>query len=81
MPKKWGTLFEITLVDPTRSPRIIFDFDPDTMEVSMYSYLNKGDESNGGAYEERNGIYDVSINDEWIYPKSGIVFMVNKKEK
>ncbi len=81
MPKKWGTLFEITLVDPTRSPRIIFDFDPDNMEVTMYSYLNKGDESNGGAYEERNGIYDISINDEWIYPKSGIVFMVNKKKK
>ena len=79
MPKLWGTLFEVTLVDPTKDPKITFDYMPGKMDVTMYSYLNKGEESNKGAYEERNGIYDISIKDEWIYPKSGIIFTLNKK--
>ncbi len=80
MPKRWGTIFEVVLVDPTREPKITFDYVPGKMDVTMYSYLNKEDESNEGAYEERNGIYDVAIRNEWIYPKSGIVFTVNRKE-
>ncbi|MBR1853924.1 MAG: hypothetical protein IJ794_12415 [Lachnospiraceae bacterium] len=79
MPKMWGSLFEVTLVDPTKDPKITFDYMPGKMDVTMYSYLNKGDESNEGAYETRNGLYDVAIKDEWIYPKSGIVFTVKKK--
>ena len=48
---------------------------------SSYLYLNKGDESNDGAYEQQNGLFDIAIKEEWIYPKSGIVFSVKKKEE
>lgn len=79
MPKLWNSIFEVTLVDPTKEPKITFDYMPGRMEVTMFSYLNKGDESNDGAYEQQNGLYDIAIKGEWIYPKSGIVFSVRKK--
>lgn len=80
MPKLWNSIFEVTLVDPTKEPKITFDYMPGTMDVTMYSYLNKGNESNDDAYEDQNGLYDIAIKNEWIYPKSGIVFSVRKKE-
>lgn len=80
MPKLWNSVFEVTLVDPTKAPKITFDYIPDRMEVTMYSYLNKETEANDGAYEQKNGIYDIAIKDEWIYPKSGIVFSVKRKK-
>lgn len=79
MPKLWNSIFEVTLVDPTKEPKITFDYMPGRMDVTMFSYLNKGDESNDGAYEQQNGLYDIAIKGEWIYPKSGIVFSVRKK--
>ena len=81
MPKLWESIFEVTLVDPTHEPKITFDYMPGKMDVKMYSYLNKGSEANDGAYELRNGLFDVSIKGEWIYPKSGIVFTVKKKDQ
>ena len=80
MPKLWDSIFEVTLVDPTHEPKITFDYMPGKMDVKMYSYLNKGSEANDGAYELQNGLFDVSIKEEWIYPKSGIVFNVKKKQ-
>ena len=79
MPRLWDSIFEVTLVDPTKDPKVMFDYMPEKMDVTMYSYLNKGNESNDGAYEQQNGLYDIAIKDEWIYPKSGIVFFVKKK--
>lgn len=79
MPKLWNSIFEVTLVDPTKEPKITFDYMPGKMDVTMFSYLNKGDESNDGAYEQQNGLYDIAIKGEWIYPKSGIVFSVREK--
>lgn len=79
MPKLWDSLFEVTLVDPTKDPKITFDYMPGRMDVTMFSYLNKGNESNEGAYEQQNGLFDIAIKGEWIYPKSGIVFSIKKK--
>ncbi len=79
MPKLWNSIFEVVLVDPTKDPKVLFDYMPNKMDVTMYSYLNKGEESNEGAYEQQNGLYDIDIKDEWIFPKSGIVFYVRKK--
>lgn len=79
MPKLWNSIFEVTLVDPTKEPKITFDYMPGKMDVTMFSYLNKGDESNDGAYEQQNGLYDIAIKGEWIYPKNGIVFSVREK--
>lgn len=36
---------------------------------SSYSYLNKGDESNGGAYEQQNGLFNIATKEEGIFRK------------
>lgn len=79
MPKLWDSVFEVTLVDPTKDPKIIFDYMPEKMDVTMYSYLNKEKTTNEDAYEGQNGLYDIVTRDEWIYPKSGVVFSVRRK--
>lgn len=79
MPKLWNSIFEVVLVDPTKDPKITFDYIPERMDVTMYSYLNKEDTTNEGAYEQKNGVYDIAVKDEWIYPKSGILFEVKRK--
>lgn len=79
MPRVWNTVFEVTLVDPTKEPHIKLKY-KSSMDVTMYSYLNKENEANLGACIQRAGIYDIAIKDEWIYPKSGVVFCIKKKE-
>ena len=81
MPKLWNSVFEVTLVDPTKGPKIKFDYMPDRADVTMYSYLNKESKTNEGAYEQRNGMFLIDTNGEWIYPKSGVTFFVKKKEE
>ena len=80
MPRVWNTIFEVTLVDPTKEPHIKLKYKPD-IDVTMYSYFNKDNQSNAGACIKRAGVYDIAIKDEWIYPKSGVVFHIKKKKK
>ena len=79
MPRLWNTIFEVTLVDPTKEPHIKLKYKAG-MDVTMYSYLNKETAANAGACIERAGLYDLAIKNEWIYPKSGVVFHIRKKE-
>lgn len=79
MPRVWNSIFEVTLVDPTKEPHIKLKY-KSGMDVTMYSYLNKEAQSNSGACIQRAGLYDIAIKDEWIYPKSGVVFNIKKKE-
>ena len=78
MPRLWDHIFEVTLVDPTKNPHIKLKYKSD-MDVTMYSYLNKDDQSNVGAYITRADLYEISIKDEWIYPKSGVLFHIKRK--
>ncbi len=80
MPKRWNTVFEVAIVEPTKQPRISLSYDEDNMAVEMYSFLNRGQASAyESANEAENGIYRVVLADEWVYPVSGIVFTMNKK--
>lgn len=82
MPRLWGSPIEVTLVDPTKEPSINLSYDIDGgMEVDMYSYLNKENMTNSGACIGKTGLYDIAIKEEWILPKSGVIFNVKKKEK
>lgn len=79
MPKRWGGALEIVLVDPTKEPKISLSYQEDTMYVEMLSYLDKGEAASYiNAHENENGIYRILINDEWVYPISGVVFTINK---
>jgi len=79
MPRVWNSIFEVTLVDPTKEPHIKMKYKA-RMDVNMYSYLNKESQANSGACIHRAGLYDIAIKNEWIYPKSGVVFSIKKKE-
>ncbi|MDE6404542.1 MAG: hypothetical protein K2M20_02685, partial [Lachnospiraceae bacterium] len=80
MPRKWDSLLEIVLVDPTKAPKIFVSYQEDTMEVDMFSFLSKCEESSlKVAHEHLNGIYDISTNNDWLYPISGAVFRVRKR--
>lgn len=80
MPKLWGSLLEVAFVEPTKAPKITLSYPEDTVDVDMLSFLSKGEEASYEvAHEHQNGIYDIAINTEWIYPISGLVFKVNKK--
>ncbi len=35
-------------------------------------------DANVGACIQRAGLYDIAIKDEWIYPKSGVIFHIKK---
>ena len=79
MPKRWDSVLEVALVDPTKAPKISVSYPEDMMDVDMFSFLSKGEESSlEVAHEHFNGIYDISINNEWIYPISGMVFSVDR---
>ena len=75
----WDHIFEVTLVDPTKNPHIKLKYKSD-MDVTMYSYLNKEDQSNAGAFVKRADLYEISIKDEWVYPKSGALFHIRRKK-
>ena len=79
MPRVWNSIFEVTLVDPTREPHIKLKYERN-MDVTMYSFLNKENDSNSGACIKRAGLYDIAIKNEWIYPKSGVVFSIKKRK-
>lgn len=80
MPRKWDSLVEIILVDPTKAPKIFVSYQEETMNVDMLSFLSKSEESSlKVAHEHLNGIYDISTNNDWVYPISGAVFRVSKK--
>lgn len=79
MPRLWDHIFEVTLVDPTKNPHIKLKYKSD-MDVTMYSYLNKEDQSNAGAFVKRADLYEISIKDEWVYPKSGVLFHIRRKK-
>lgn len=80
MPKKWNSILEVAIVDPTKAPKISVSYPEDVMDINMFSFLSKGEESAlEVAHEQQNGIYDIVLNNEWIYPISGMVFTIEKK--
>lgn len=79
MPKRWGSVLEIAIVDPTKAPKISVSYPEDDMDVDMFSFLTKGKESAlAMTHEHKNGIYDIALSNEWVFPISGMVFTVNK---
>lgn len=81
MPKLYGTILQVVISDPTKAPKITVSYPEESIHVEMYSFLSKGRESSYEvAHEKANGIFDIALNSEWIYPISGMVFTVEKKQ-
>ena len=79
-PKKWNDVLEVVLVEPTKAPKIWLSYEEDKMSVEMFPFLGKGDGSSyDNAHEPKNGVYGISIADEWVFPRSGVAFLVKRK--
>lgn len=82
IPKKWNTVVEVALVEPTKDPKISLSYNEDAMNVEMYSFLNKGESSAyENTFENENGVYSISLSEEWVFPISGVVFPVRRDRK
>jgi len=80
MPKRWNSPIEVALVDPVRAPQISLSYPEDMMDVEMFSFLSKSEESSlAVAHEQLNGIYDIALSKDWVYPISGMIFTVTAK--
>lgn len=81
IPKIQHTILQVVFSDPTKAPNVTVSYPEETMNVEMFPFLSKGTESSYElAHEVENGIYDISLKEEWIYPISGIAFTLTKEE-
>lgn len=79
MPKRWNSQLEVAIVDPTHDPRISINYAND-MEVEMFTFLDSGDNiSYDNAHFENYGSFNIILNDTWVYPRSGVIFTIEKK--
>ena len=79
IPKKWDTVVEVALVEPTKEPQISLSYNEDAMDVEMYAFLNKGESSSyENVSENENGIYSIALTGEWVFPMSGVIFSVKR---
>lgn len=82
IPKKWNTVVEVALVEPTKEPRISLSYNEDAMDVEMYTFLNKGESSSyENTSENENGVYSIALSGEWVFPISGVVFPVRRDRR
>lgn len=82
MPKLWNSVIEVALTEPTKDPKITMSYAGDNMNVDMYSFLSESKET---AWDEVHiedlGLYRIVLNDTWVFPRSGVIFTINKKER
>lgn len=79
MPKRWNSQLEVALVDPTKNPKISLNY-ANNMQVEMYTFLDSGDNiSYDNAHFENYGSFNIVLNNTWVYPRSGVIFSIEKK--
>ncbi len=79
MPKRWNSQLEVAIVDPTKDPKISLNYAND-MQVEMFTFLDSGDNiSYDNAHFENYGSFNIILNDTWVYPRSGVIFSIEKK--
>lgn len=80
MPQmKNNTEFLVSISEPTYSPTVQFMYDEDVVEVRAFPFMNEGEESLIESSTHCPGEYEFCIQDKWIYPMSGIIFIINGK--
>ena len=82
MPQRKGySEFLVSISEPTFSPNIQLSYPESTMQVTMFPFLNDGDECLVQNAMRNTGSCDIYLQDKWIYPMSGVVFIVQDKKK
>lgn len=82
MPQRKGySEFLVSISEPTYSPNIQLSYPESTMQVTMFPFLNDGDECLVQNAMRNTGSCDIYLQEKWIYPMSGVVFIVQDKAK
>ena len=68
---------QISINEPTYSPVIQLSYPDDILKIDAFSFMNDGDDSSVEAATRCIGGYEFCVQDKWIYPMSGVVFVIN----
>lgn len=80
MPQLKGhSEFLVSISEPTFSPMIQLSYPENSMRVTMFPFLNDGEECLVQNAMRNTGSCDIYLQDKWIYPMSGVVFIVDEK--
>ncbi len=74
--RKGNTYFFASINDPTYSPYIRFTYPEEIFDVTMIPFLNRSVTSRDSKIFE--GLRELSIEDEWILPVSGAIFIIEE---
>lgn len=74
---KEHTEFLVSINEPTYAPIIQLSYPETSMKVNAYSFLNDGDESSVESATHNVGTYEFCIQNKWIYPVGGVVFVID----
>lgn len=81
MPQiKGHSEFLVSINEPTFAPIIQLSYPETTMSVKAFSFLNDGDESSVERATHNIGTYEFCIQNKWIYPVGGVVFVIDNLE-
>ncbi len=69
--------FLVSINEPTYAPIIQLSYPESSMSVKAYSFLNDGDESSVERATHNVGTYEFCIQNKWIYPVGGVVFVID----
>ena len=69
--------FLVSINEPTYAPIIQLSYPENSMSVKAYSFLNDGDESSVERATHNVGTYEFCIQNKWIYPVGGVVFVID----
>ncbi len=77
MPQRYtNSFFFACLSEPTYSPFIRFSYEEDAFNVEMIPFLNRS--LTAKDTKVFDGVRELSIENEWILPVSGAIFLINK---
>ena len=72
--RKKASYFFASISDPTYSPHISFSYPEDEVNVEMISFMNRNiTTSNAKIFD---GLREVFMDEEWVLPMSGVVFIM-----
>lgn len=72
--RKVASYFFASISDPTYSPKISFRYPSDDVDVEMISFMNRNITTTTANIFD--GLREVSLENEWIIPMSGVVFIM-----
>lgn len=78
MPQLKGhSEFLVSINEPTYSPIIQLSYPEDIMQVKAFTFINDGEDSLVEKANHYAGGYEFCIQDKWVYPMSGVVFVID----